>query len=100
MAQFVITVVERPEEVLSECARVVRPGGEIVLVNRFYSDSGLAARIERWASGPLRKVGLRPEFSMGRLVRWTDQDPRVELSEARKIGISGSCALVRCRRLP
>jgi phosphatidylethanolamine/phosphatidyl-N-methylethanolamine N-methyltransferase len=33
VAQFVITLVADPERVLSECARVLRPGGEIILVN-------------------------------------------------------------------
>ncbi len=43
-AQFVITLVERPERVLDECARVLKPGGEIILVNHLYSEKGLAAR--------------------------------------------------------
>ena len=33
VAQFVITLVENPEQVLSECHRVVKPGGRIILVN-------------------------------------------------------------------
>ena len=33
VGQFVITLVENPERVLSECARVLKPGGEIILVN-------------------------------------------------------------------
>ncbi len=47
VGQFVITLVEDPERVLSECARVVRPGGQIVLVNHLYSERGLGAAIER-----------------------------------------------------
>lgn len=33
VAQFVITLVANPEQVLSECHRVVKPGGRIILVN-------------------------------------------------------------------
>ena len=33
VGQFVITLVANPERVLSECARVVRPGGQIILVS-------------------------------------------------------------------
>jgi len=47
VAQFVITLVENPERVLSECARVVRPGGQIILVNHLYSERGWAAAVER-----------------------------------------------------
>lgn len=36
VAQFVITLVENPEQVLSECHRVVKPGGRIILVNHLY----------------------------------------------------------------
>jgi phosphatidylethanolamine/phosphatidyl-N-methylethanolamine N-methyltransferase len=47
VGQFVITLVADPERVLSECARVVKPGGQIILVNHLYSERGLAAAIER-----------------------------------------------------
>jgi ubiquinone/menaquinone biosynthesis C-methylase UbiE len=47
VGQFVITLVANPERVLSECARVVRPGGQIILVNHLYSERGLAAAVER-----------------------------------------------------
>ena len=36
VAQFVITLVANPEQVLSECHRVVKPGGRIILVNHLY----------------------------------------------------------------
>lgn len=98
VAQFVITLVERPEEVLSECARVVRPGGEIILVNHFYSERGLTARIERMAAARLRRLGLRPEFPLARLERWAREDGRGELLERRKVGFGGT--LVRFRRGP
>ncbi len=62
VAQFVITLVEDPERVLSECARVLRPGGQIILVNHLYSEHGLAAAVERLLAQKARKLGLRPEF--------------------------------------
>jgi phosphatidylethanolamine/phosphatidyl-N-methylethanolamine N-methyltransferase len=46
VAQFVITLVANPERVLDECARVLAPGGEIILVNHFYSEKGMAAKVE------------------------------------------------------
>jgi ubiquinone/menaquinone biosynthesis C-methylase UbiE len=62
VGQFVITLVEDPERVLSECARVLRPGGQIILVNHLYSERGLIAVVERLLAQKARKVGLRPEF--------------------------------------
>ena len=44
VGQFVITLVEDPEHVLSECARVVRPGGQIILVNHPYPNAALPPR--------------------------------------------------------
>ena len=44
-AQFLITLVPNPEGALHEMARVLRPGGEIVLVNHFGQPSGLLARL-------------------------------------------------------
>ena len=43
VGQFVITLVADPERVLSECARVLKPGGQIILVNHLYSETGVAA---------------------------------------------------------
>ena len=98
VAQFVITLVARPEQVLSECARAVRPGGQIVLVSHFYSEHGLSARIERAAAGHLRRFGLRPEFPIDRLRRWAEADGRAEFLDTRKVGLFGSYTLIRFRR--
>ena len=76
VGQFVITLVEDPERVLSECARVLKPGGQIVLVNHLYSERGLAAAIERMLAQKARAVGLRPEFPFARLAAWAAKPRR------------------------
>src|SRR6202790_5128784 len=38
-AQFVITLVADPEQVLCECHRVGKPGGGVLLVNHLYSET-------------------------------------------------------------
>ncbi len=45
---FVMTVVPDPARVLAELARVVRPGGKVVLVNHFSAERGPRAVVERW----------------------------------------------------
>lgn len=99
VGQFVITLVEEPERVLSECARVVRPGGQIILVNHLYSETGLAAAVERLLAEKARKLGLRPEFPFQRLAAWADAHGAAELIERRKLKPFGVYTLVRFRRL-
>jgi ubiquinone/menaquinone biosynthesis C-methylase UbiE len=94
VAQFVITLVANPEQVLSECHRVVKPGGRIVLVNHLYSERGVAAAIERWAAVKTRRLGLRPEFPFARLQAWAASKGDAVLVERRKLTPFGVYTLV------
>jgi ubiquinone/menaquinone biosynthesis C-methylase UbiE len=98
VAQFVITLVEHPKSVLSECARVLRPGGQIILVNHLYSERGVAAAIERLTARHARRLGLRPEFPFARLAAWAKEHGEAELIERRKLKPFGVYTLVRFRR--
>jgi ubiquinone/menaquinone biosynthesis C-methylase UbiE len=98
VGQFVITLVEEPERVLSECARVLRPGGQIILVNHLYSERGFAAAVERLLAQKARKLGLRPEFPFQRLAAWAHAHGGAELIERRKVKPFGVYTLVRFRR--
>jgi ubiquinone/menaquinone biosynthesis C-methylase UbiE len=94
VAQFVITLVASPEQVLSECHRVVKPGGRIILVNHLYSESGVAAAMERWAAQKTRGLGLRPEFPFARLQAWAEGTREAALVERRKVAPFGIYTLV------
>jgi ubiquinone/menaquinone biosynthesis C-methylase UbiE len=98
VGQFVITLVANPERVLSECARVVRSGGQIILVNHLYSERGLAAAVERLLAERARGLGLRPEFPFARLAAWAQMHGGAELVERRKVPPFGVYTLVRFRR--
>jgi phosphatidylethanolamine/phosphatidyl-N-methylethanolamine N-methyltransferase len=98
VGQFVITLVENPERVLSECARVVRPGGQIILVNHLYSERGLAAAVERIVAQKAQPLGLRPEFPFQRLADWALTHGGAELIERRRLRPFGVYTLVRFRR--
>ncbi|MPZ59451.1 MAG: methyltransferase domain-containing protein [Rhizobiales bacterium] len=98
VAQFVITLVARPERVLDECARVVTPGGEIILVNHLYSERGVAAAFERWFARPAGALGLRPEFPFARLAAWARRHGGIDIVERRPIQPFGVYTLVRFRR--
>jgi phosphatidylethanolamine/phosphatidyl-N-methylethanolamine N-methyltransferase len=68
MAMFVITVVPDPDGVLAEMARVVRPGGRVVLVNHFSVDRGARALVERWLARFSARLGWRPNFPIERVL--------------------------------
>ena len=59
-AQFLITLVPDPEGALGEFARVLKPGGEIVLANHFGQADGPLARLEEAAAPFFSKIaGVR-----------------------------------------
>jgi phosphatidylethanolamine/phosphatidyl-N-methylethanolamine N-methyltransferase len=98
VAQFVITLVAHPERVLDECVRVVKPGGEIILVNHLYSERGMAAAVERWFARPAKAIGLRPEFPFARLAAWARDHGGIEIVDRCPIQPLGIYTLVRFRR--
>lgn len=100
VAQFVITLVQSPERVLDECARVVRPGGEVVLVNHLYSETGVAAAVERWFAKRTRHLGLRPEFPFARIAAWRETRPEMTLVERTALKPFGVYTLIRFRKEP
>jgi len=94
VAQYVITAVPDPEATLDEFKRVLKPGGEIVLVNHIGAEAGLWRAIEQWFSPMARKLGWRPEFPWARLSAWAAREG-VELIERRPMPLLRQFSLVR-----
>lgn len=99
VAPYVLTTVPNPHGTLNEMARVVKPGGEIILVNHFGSDDGLLARIESWLAKRSADIGWRPEFPWAVLGDWIDSNASVRLVERRKLPPFGLFNLIRIKRL-
>jgi phosphatidylethanolamine/phosphatidyl-N-methylethanolamine N-methyltransferase len=72
VAMFVMPVVPEPEKVLDHLARVVRPGGRVVLLNHFSADRGLRARAERWLSRFAGAIGWNSDFPLERVMGHPD----------------------------
>ena len=99
VAQFVITAVPNPEATLDEFARVIKPGGEIVLVNHIGAESGPRWLFEYCFAPLARRLGWRPEFPFKRLSDWATRHGGVKLIERRPIQPLGHFSLIRFQRI-
>jgi phosphatidylethanolamine/phosphatidyl-N-methylethanolamine N-methyltransferase len=70
VAQYVITAVPDPEATLDDFARVLKPGGEIILVNHLGAETGFRKAFEQGFSPIARRLGWSPEFPWARLTNW------------------------------
>ena len=95
VAQYVITTVPNPEATLDEFARVLKPGGEIVLVSRVGAEAGLRRALERWFAPAARKLGWRTEFSWERYADWAERCRGMRLVERRAMPPFGHFSLIR-----
>jgi phosphatidylethanolamine/phosphatidyl-N-methylethanolamine N-methyltransferase len=68
VAMYVITVVPDPEKVMRELARVVKPGGEVMLVNHFSQDDGVRGWVERRMAPFADLVGWHSVFDDSRVM--------------------------------
>jgi len=97
VAQYVITAVPDPEATLDEFVRVLRPGGEIVLVNHLGAEQGPRRAFELCFAPLARRLGWSPEFPWARLVRWAERDG-IWLIERRPMPPLGHFSLIRFGR--
>jgi phosphatidylethanolamine/phosphatidyl-N-methylethanolamine N-methyltransferase len=95
VAQYVITTVPNPEGTLDEFARVLKPGGEIVLVSRVGAEAGLRRSLEHWFQPAARKLGWRTEFSFERYEQWASRTLGMSLVERRAMPPFGHFSLIR-----
>lgn len=100
-APFVLTVAPEPEAMLDELGRVVRPGGEIILVNHVSRKDDPFAIFEHWLDRHVApKLGWRPQFPWAIIGDWIDRRPEMRLVERRRLAPFGLFTFVRIKRLP
>ena len=98
VAQYVVTAVPDPEATLDDFIRVLKPGGELILVNHIGAESG-PRRIFELAFAPVaRRLGWRPEFPWARLTDWAAKHGGVTLTERRPMPPMGHFSLIRFRK--
>ena len=100
VAQYVITAVPDPEATLDDFIRVLKPGGELILVNHIGAESGPRRAFELAFAPLVRRLGWRPEFPWERLVKWAARHGGVSLTERRPMPPMGHFSLIRYRKAP
>jgi len=95
VAQHVITTVPHPEAALDELTRVLKPGGEIVLISRVGADSGLRGAFEQHFTPLTRLLGWRLEFPWSRYANWLERRHGMRLVERREMPPFGHFSLIR-----
>ena len=95
VAQYVVTAVPDPEAALDEFARVLKPGGELVLLNRVGADAGPRRTLERWLMPLVGRLGWRSEFPWARFAHWAERAGSVHLIERRPMPPFGHFSLIR-----
>jgi phosphatidylethanolamine/phosphatidyl-N-methylethanolamine N-methyltransferase len=99
MAQYVVTAVPNPEAALDEFARVLRPGGELIILTRVSADAGMRRFIEQRLQPVVRPLGFRTaEFAWSRYAQWLAGARAMELAERRLVPPLGHFSLVRIRK--
>jgi len=99
IAQYVVTAVPDPEATLDELVRVVRPGGEIILVNHIGAENGPRWLFEQGFAPVARRLGWRPEFPWQRLADWSTRHGGVRLLERAPMPPLGHFSMIRYERL-
>ena len=95
VAQYVITAVPDPEATLDEFTRVLKAGGEIILVNHIGAESGFRKLSEQAFAPVARRLGWRPEFPWERLTAWQARARGIQFIERRPMPPLGHFSLIR-----
>ena len=77
----IVSVVPEPERVVSEMARVCKPGGKIVITNHFARDKGFLSVLERITAPLANLIGWHSDFRKETVL----QEPVLSIEEERKL---------------
>jgi len=99
VAQYVVTAVPHPERALDEFARVVKPGGEIVIATRIGAEKGVRKVVEKSLMPVTSRLGWRTEFAWQRYADWAAGRADIRLVERRPLPPLGHFSLVRFEKL-
>ena len=96
VAMFVASVVPHPRALASELARVVKPGGTILFVNHFATDTGMISWAERLMAPASRALGWHPDFRIDQLFSPSDKTLNTAVVDEQPMRPLGLFRLVTC----
>lgn len=68
VAMYVVSVTDRPAQLLHELQRVCKPQGDIFIVNHVRSDNPVVGAVERSLARFANQLGFHPDFELRSLV--------------------------------
>jgi len=68
VAMHIMSVVPEPERVLSEMARVCKPGGQVLITNHFARDKGPLSVVEKLSAPFANILGWHSDFEIDRVL--------------------------------
>ena len=92
VATYTISAVPDPVGVLREMRRVVKPGGNIVLLNHFRSQRPLLGRIEDLVAPVCTRLGWKSNLPLEPLLKQVDLTPE----SSAKVNLFNGWRLLRC----
>jgi ubiquinone/menaquinone biosynthesis C-methylase UbiE len=95
VAQYVVNTVPNPEAALDEFLRVLRPGGELVIVNRVGAEKGPRRAFEVLFQPFAQRLGWRSKFEWERFENWAEHTVSAYLVERRPVPPLGHFSLIR-----
>jgi len=99
VAQYVVNTVPHPEIALDEFLRVLRPGGELVIVNRVGATGGPRMAFEHIFQPIAQRLGWRSKFPWARFECWVSSSPTAYLIEHRPVPPLDHFSLIRFGKL-
>src|SRR5215471_12336879 len=95
-AQCVVNTTPHPELALDQFARVLKPGGEIILLNRIGAEHGPRLVFERLFQPIATELGWRSDFPWERFAAWLRTNShQMRLLERRPVPPLGHFSLIR-----
>lgn len=93
-AMHVLSVVPEPEKVMAEIARVLKPGGRVVITNHFVRKRGLLAFLERISAPFANVLGWHSDFELETIL----QEPSLAIEEQGSLPPLGMMTFIVLRK--
>jgi len=92
LAAYFVSTVPDPIKVVLEMKRVCKPGGLLVFMNHFQSDSKFLNPLEKAVSPLFYRLGFRTDLDLNNLMRECD----LQIETREKVGFMNNWTAVRC----